>query len=80
MVAVLERPREGWARVVGVTGKVSDWLRVEAMDISEKSVFLQGDMKGLAAVEFSWVSLSHIEYITDSEMVKIKGSHKGSTP
>lgn len=68
----IERPKTGWARVMGMTGRVSEFVPVADMEVSEKSIFIQGATKGVAAVEFSWVSLSHIEYVTDEEMQAIK--------
>lgn len=64
----IERPTTGYARIVGATGKVSAWVPASDVDEGDRFVHLQGGSKGLAAVTFSWASLSHIEYATEDEM------------
>lgn len=67
----LERPSDGWARIVGPTGRQSQWVPVEDIEVTDRFVYIQGGLRGLRGAEFSWVAISHIEYVTNEEKLDL---------
>ena len=69
---MIEVPKTGFARIVGATGRVSEWVPVSDIHDDGTAVFVAKPSATVAAAKFSWVSLSHIEYVTAEEKQKME--------